>query len=601
MAAFENLRVVCFFLLFAVCLSRYPPRQKRTWPQRARPETTGFPTVQQFNELANSLSGSTIAPANASYENATKMHNMRVYDQPFRVYLVESVEDVQKIMVFAKKHNLLVSVRSSGHSYIGRSTNDDGIIINLGKMKARTFKLDSTRNAAGEATLQSGNSWFEVYKAVDELVTTDGSGKEQRRVIVGGSAHTVAMGGYTQGGGHSPICRTLGLAVDNLLEATLVMADGRKAVVNEQGTTLTDLNGTTTVTNDNSLFWAIRGGGGGTWGVVMDFTFKLHYAPERFRNVLLSWALYYKGEGIGSETMKFVLQQLAQLSGDWGGYLLVSGSELNKDATGSLTLFLNHFGSNDSASNSDVDGLLNHNTFQHQYTKQDKIYNTFLEYEVNAHDQETVYIYLFDSFVQQNIANDENTLNGLSSWLMSLKDSPNDMVGTTCTGSLIGGKMADVASAVTPVNPKFRSGLMAMSCAVWWSDPGVRDDFYIDYALKQRDELAKWGEGVYYNEPAEDLDNWKVQFWGTTTNYDRLLDIKKQWDPDHFFWCHNCVGSDLITVNGTAYTAPQGEGREETVADKCASSSPSFWDGGRMFIALKALPVVLMGLKTASL
>ena len=58
---------------------------------------------------------------------------------------------------------------------------------------------------------------------MDQKVTYDDVGNPQRRVIVGGSAHTVAMGGYTQGGGHSPICRQLGLAVDNLLEATIVL------------------------------------------------------------------------------------------------------------------------------------------------------------------------------------------------------------------------------------------------------------------------------------------------------------------------------------------------------------------------------------------
>ena len=62
-----------------------------------------------------------------------------------------------------------------------------------------------------------------------------------------------------------------------------------------------------------------------------------------------------------------------------------------------------------------------------------------------------------------------------------------------------------------------------------------------------RDVLAKVGEGSYFNEPAEDLQDWKVQFWGDASNYNRLLDAKRKWDPDNFFWCHNCVGSDNVT------------------------------------------------------
>ena len=77
---------------------------------------------------------------------------------------------------------------------------------------------------------------------------------------------------------------------------TGVSANGTVAVVNEQGTTLTDLDGRSFFTTDTSLFWAIQGGGGGTWGVVISFTFKLHFAPKRFRNVVVNWALNYLGK-----------------------------------------------------------------------------------------------------------------------------------------------------------------------------------------------------------------------------------------------------------------------------------------------------------------
>lgn len=82
------------------------------------------------------------------------------------------------------------------------------------------------------------------------------------RVIVGGSAHSVSMGGYTLGGGHAPISRMFGLAVDNLLETKMVTADGRIV------TSTADLN--------RDLFWALRGGGGSTFGIVTEFTFKVH-------------------------------------------------------------------------------------------------------------------------------------------------------------------------------------------------------------------------------------------------------------------------------------------------------------------------------------
>ena len=92
--------------------------------------------------------------------------------------------------------------------------------------------------------------------------------------------------------------------------------------MNEQGTTLTDIKGHTTTTSDSWLFWAIRGGGGGTWGVVVDFTFNMHWAPQRFRNVVMAWSLTSHGK------MGFFLSRIfetlkhATAKPNWEFYLL---------------------------------------------------------------------------------------------------------------------------------------------------------------------------------------------------------------------------------------------------------------------------------------
>ena len=71
-----------------------------------------------------------------------------------------------QVILFAKRYNLMLTVRSSGHSFTGRSTHDGSVVINLARMKGRTFNLDSPRNQAGEVTVESGNTWFEIYEAV---------------------------------------------------------------------------------------------------------------------------------------------------------------------------------------------------------------------------------------------------------------------------------------------------------------------------------------------------------------------------------------------------------------------------------------------------
>ncbi|KAK7484359.1 hypothetical protein BaRGS_00024364, partial [Batillaria attramentaria] len=356
----------------------FPARQQYAWPDRVFPGQHIDPTRDTFIEFAKELDGDMYVLESEEYISYMSVYNYRVERYPEVIFVVESVEDVQKVMRFCKNYNLLVTILSSGHSYIGRSTHDGSMNINLKRMKGIHFNLNSDRNPAGEVTVESGLAWLEVDKMA---VTQDDAGNEVRRVIVGGSAHTVAMGGYTQGGGHSPMSRMLGLAVDNLLAATIVLPDGRKAVVDAQGTTITDLDNTTTTSNDTSLFWAIRGGGGGTWGVVTDFTFKLHYAPKRFRRVAASWALTYMGTDIGSDTIRFVIQELAKLSRNWGGYVTVYGGQLVPGVVGSINIFLNHFGSDDDPSSDEVDALLKHNVTGNQFAASDVRYDTFLEYE----------------------------------------------------------------------------------------------------------------------------------------------------------------------------------------------------------------------------
>ena len=94
----------------------------------------------------------------------------------------------------------------------------------------------------------------------------------------------------------------------------------------------------------------------------------------------------------------------------------------------------------------------------------------------------------------------------------------------------------------TSVTPKFRTALFSMSCYTAWLDSRM-DAIGNAAGRKLNDELLKYGEGVYYNEPAYDLPDWKNLFWGGI--YDKLLTIKRRWDPDNFLWCHHCIGSDV--------------------------------------------------------
>lgn len=139
--------------------------------------------------------------------------------------------------------------------------------------------------------------------------------------MIGGSAHTVAIGGYTLGGGHSPISRMYGLAVDNLLEVEMITADSRLVVANDNGTTSTDINGQTTHSSNTDLIWASRGGGGGTFGVATKFTFRLHEAPKKMVRFSCNFPMYLAAQKMNVYelvTEKF-FSILPDMPKQWGG------------------------------------------------------------------------------------------------------------------------------------------------------------------------------------------------------------------------------------------------------------------------------------------
>ena len=94
------------------------------------------------------------------------MRNNRTERFPYIVAIVHSAQDISKAIMFARNHTMKIAVMSSGHDYIGRSTADMSLQINVSKMKGRVIKLNSTRNPGGEITAEAGNTWIEIYKEV---------------------------------------------------------------------------------------------------------------------------------------------------------------------------------------------------------------------------------------------------------------------------------------------------------------------------------------------------------------------------------------------------------------------------------------------------
>ena len=160
----------------------------------------------------------------------------------------KSEKDVQRCLKCAYESGTRVVIRSGGHSELGYSTiSSEGFVIYLSKMNQVVID-----DAAKVVHVEAGARWDDIYRTISS-----------RYLVVGGLCPTVGVSGFTLGGGYSMLSRYHGLAIDNLLSVTMVTANGSSVV-----------EANSTVHSD--LFWALRGGGGGNFGVVTRFTFQLH-------------------------------------------------------------------------------------------------------------------------------------------------------------------------------------------------------------------------------------------------------------------------------------------------------------------------------------
>ena len=180
------------------------------------------------------------------------------------VVAAESAADVAAAVRFADAHNLRLVVRGGGHSYLGTSNAPDSLLIWTRKMDAVTVHdafvpVGSSASAVPAVSLGAGCKWLHAYQAV-----TGGAG----RYVQGGGCTTVGVAGLLLGGGFGSFSKAYGMAAASLLEAEIVTADGVVRIVNEA--------------RDEDLFWALKGGGGGTFGVVTRLTVATHPLPNKF-------------------------------------------------------------------------------------------------------------------------------------------------------------------------------------------------------------------------------------------------------------------------------------------------------------------------------
>jgi hypothetical protein len=207
---------------------------------------TPGPSPVTWKRFAKSLHGHLLLPGSSGYrENFAPFNKRYAFIRPAALAFVRSVSDVRKCIRFASEQGIPITARAGGHSYGGYSTST-GLIVDFQRMRGASLDV-----AAATATLQAGARNADIFNAL--------AGKSF--AIPAGRCPTVAVSGLALGGGFGFSSRHLGLTADRLISTDIVTASGEFLRCSER--------------ENADLFWALRGGGGGNFGINTRFTFRL--------------------------------------------------------------------------------------------------------------------------------------------------------------------------------------------------------------------------------------------------------------------------------------------------------------------------------------
>ncbi|HEY9466452.1 MAG TPA: FAD-binding oxidoreductase, partial [Vicinamibacterales bacterium] len=212
---------------------------------------------ERVNALRAALRGELIASDHASYDHARRVWNGNIDRRPALIARCTGVADVQTAVNFARTHGLVLSVRDGGHSAPGYGTNDGGLVVDLSGMKG--IRVDPSSRTV---RVEGGVIWRELDHETQAfgLATT------------GGTVSNTGVVGLTLGGGLGWLMGKCGLAVDNVISADVVTADGQFHQTSAQ--------------ENPELFWALRGGGG-NFGIVTSIEYRLHDVSQVLGGMIL--------------------------------------------------------------------------------------------------------------------------------------------------------------------------------------------------------------------------------------------------------------------------------------------------------------------------
>ncbi|TFK34792.1 hypothetical protein BDQ12DRAFT_612887 [Crucibulum laeve] len=437
---------------------------------------------------------------------------------------VQIPDDVSAAFTFSKKYRVPLVIKNTGHDYKGRSSAPGSLALWTHNLKNITyilnFKADGCSKTNSAVTVGAGIQWGEAYEFAEAHNIT----------LVGGCDRSVGVaGGWLQGGGHGALSNTMGLGVDRALQFKVVTPDGKYRTAN--------------ACQNEDLFFALRGGGGGTFGVVLEAT-VLASPQLSLQTVIVSFAA--KNTTLTKQMWSILADNgLKWADEGWGGFsqaniaILLNPVISKEDATTSMAPLID-FGKQLQAANVTGAAL---------------VVTTFPSWGA-----------FFQVFTGDHVAVVGSSL-ALASRLINKSnfDAPKDRTAlvsgllaadATAPGLiiLISAPTSFAGDGQTSVTDVWRSSLYHVTVvSPWnWNATLAEKKAGYDTASKAIDNLRKiTPEAAYLNESDVHEPNHEVAFWGK--HYPELLRIKKKYDPDQLLDCWHCVGWNPKSTRFSCY------------------------------------------------
>ncbi len=461
------------------------------------------------------------------------------YNLPEHIAEVKSTEDIVKVIDFANLHNIPISVKTSGHSYYGASTGHQTLGINMRafpkNLEVFSNYLDSSgKNVGNVAKVACGMLWGEVY----EIIGDDWD-------IVGGSCPSVsACGGWLAGSGLSGMGRSYGFGVDNVVDFELVKPNGEVVLVDQH--------------TEPDLFFALRGGGGGTWGVVTSVHYKVY---EPVGHILVGLGLddvktpaIFNTDGVLAQEIldhwhDWWIRACQDLDDRWSGYWM---------QTSAILIFTGTMADARTTLLDSYDAW--HADFLSKFPDQTGLFGAqTTKYKVSAGTyhklREAARIGKSDTTGQTEfIINNKLVPLEFLDDVQKTKEMLWDLTrnGFVHFSYVLGGKQSnpDPGSPPASFHPNMRKSIWQLvfvasgyAAQPTWSAERTQQEMF--------DQVTAYvGEsGVGVNHGGRNVVNWRQEFWGE--NYCRLEQIKRQVDPCGRFRCWQCVGWDGPEADGS--------------------------------------------------